>query len=55
MTDEPEFRLCGMPFYGKAETVTGDLWWFEEDGVRYPLVPMRPTVERPASQEGIEQ
>lgn len=39
---EPEFYLRDMPFYGTAKTITGDLWWYEEDGKRYPLLPAVP-------------
>jgi hypothetical protein len=29
----------GVRFHGRAETVTGDVWWYEQDGNRYPLLP----------------
>lgn len=30
----------GVPFYGKAETVTGHIWWYTDDnGKRHPLRP----------------
>ena len=29
-----------FPYYGKAKTVTGDVWWHEEqDGTRTLLIP----------------
>lgn len=33
-----------VEFHGKAETV-GDVWFYEQDGKRYPLRPMNPTTE----------
>jgi hypothetical protein len=38
MTQQP-LRGFGMPFFGEAETDTGHLWWYEQDGKRYPLLP----------------
>ena len=32
----------GVPFYGEAKTITGDIWWYEQDGKRYALVPEEP-------------
>ena len=35
LTDE-----WGCTFYGKAETITGDVWWYvDSDGVRRALMP----------------
>ena len=33
--------VFGVQFYGRAET-TGDIWWYEKDGKRYPLCPVEP-------------
>jgi phage-related protein len=30
----------GCRFHGEAKTTTGDIWWYEVDGVRYPLWPV---------------
>ena len=30
----------GVPFRGEAKTITGDIWWHEQDGKRYPLRPV---------------
>lgn len=30
----------GCQYYGKAHTITGDIWWYEQDGKRYPLRPL---------------
>lgn len=29
----------GVPFYGRAETTTGHVWWYEQNGKRYLLRP----------------
>lgn len=38
--------LCdkwGIPFYGKAETTTGNVWWYvDQYGNRIPLIPISP-------------
>jgi len=38
---QPELtNVWGVSFYGKAETVSGGIWWYtNDDGVRYPLKP----------------
>jgi hypothetical protein len=30
----------GVVFHGRAETATGNIWWYEKDGVRFPLRPL---------------
>jgi hypothetical protein len=30
----------GCEFFGDAKTITGDFWWYEDDGKRYPLLPL---------------
>ena len=37
-----EFTLFGMPYYGEPKTDNGNLYWHEQDGVRYPLLPTTP-------------
>lgn len=37
----------GVEFHGKAETITGDVWWYEQDGKRYSLLPMEAQCPRP--------
>ena len=32
----------GVEFHGQAQTTIGDVWWYEQDGKRYPLLPMEP-------------
>lgn len=32
----------GTRFYGKAETDTGDVWWYVQDGKKIPLMPVNP-------------
>lgn len=29
----------GTPFRGRAETITGDVWWYTVGHKRYPLLP----------------
>lgn len=47
----------GLPFYGRAENATGDLWWYtDDDGKRHALLPANPIaagfpVPQPATQE----
>lgn len=49
MTPQPELKsVWDVPFYGRADTATGHLWWYEKDGKRYPLVPAHPSCESPA-------
>ncbi len=39
--DQPLLKdAWGVPFYGRAETTTGDAWWYVDDeGRRHPLLP----------------
>lgn len=44
---QPRLKAFGMEFFGRAATVTGDVWWYEEkqdDGSirRIPLMPIDP-------------
>jgi hypothetical protein len=32
----------GVTFHGRAETIDGNLWWYESGGKRYPLMPRHP-------------
>jgi hypothetical protein len=47
---QPRLKAFGMEFFGRAQTNTGNLWWYEdkqEDGSigRIPLVPIEPRIE----------
>jgi len=43
MNIQPELTdLFDVPFYGEAKTITGDIWWYEQDGLRIPLKPIQP-------------
>lgn len=33
---------AGREFYGRAQTATGYVWWYDEDGKRIPLLPVEP-------------
>ncbi len=44
---QPRLRFWLAEYFGRAETATGDVWWYEEqmdDGSirRIPLVPIEP-------------
>ena len=49
--DQPRLRSCWLAeFFGKAKTVTGNVWWDEQrqaDGTvkRVPLIPISPQAE----------
>lgn len=48
---QPRLRFWLAEYHGKAKTITGDVWWYEEpmdDGTirRVPLIPIAPTTER---------
>lgn len=36
----------GVTFHGRAETITGEFWWYELDGKRYPLRPVFALAEK---------
>lgn len=43
MIQQPELMdNFGVPFYGKAQTDTGVIWWYEMDGERILLIPRFP-------------
>jgi len=47
---QPRLRFWLAEFYGRAKTVTGNVWWYEErqdDGSirRVPLIPIEPRTE----------
>ncbi len=43
---QPEF----VGFYGRAETITGDVWWWTDgDGNRHPLLPKKAETVTPPS------
>lgn len=42
----------GCPFYGRAETITGHVWWYtDDDDVRHLL---RPAVVKTMPEEGVD-
>lgn len=44
--EQPELtNLWGTRFWGKAQTVTGDIWWHERGHEREPLLPLHPVAD----------